>query len=134
MKKFKNDTIKTIQGKPFRIPDTNSDDEPIIVDGKPKMKDARLSELLRLLVFNLPLQQLTMKDSIEAQRLFEQMSKSTDGHFSIEDAEHKWIKGKVEDIGPQILGVSAVMVQEALDSFERLHEPKEKKVKEEATA
>ncbi len=126
MKRVKLETITTIEGKPFRIPETDSDGQAILENDKPKMKEASLVDLLRLFIFNLPPAQLTMQDSIEAHRLFDQIKKATDGFLPIEEAEHDWLKKKLEDVGPKIFGISACMIKNALDNFERLHEPKNK--------
>ena len=128
MKKVKNETVKSIQGKPFRIPETDGDGQAVMVEDKPKMKDAKMVDLLRVLVFNLPLGKITMEDSIHAHRLFEQMDKASEGFIPIEDAEHDWLKKSTENFGPQIFGINACMVKEALDDFERLHEPKSKEI------
>ena len=129
MKKVKNEKATTIEGKPLRIPETNSEGDAIIIDGKPKMRQANLKDLIRLLIFNLPLGKFTMEDSIIAHRVFQQIDhvSATDGYLPIEDNEHKWLLKVVNDFGPSIFGVNAVMVKDALDNFERLHEPKIKK-------
>ena len=112
MKEFKNLEVKTISGKPFQIPDEES--------GKPgPCTDA--VKLLTIIVYSLPRQQLTMKDAIEAQRIIRQFDAVKDGTLRLEDAEHDWIKAKVDAAAPQIFGVNAVVLADFLEAFERLH-------------
>lgn len=116
MKRIPLDKIKTIVGKPFGIPGT---------DGKTE-DCTDLRKLLQLLVFNLPRQDLTMKDSLEAQRLIRQIDASDGKVLEIEEAEHDWIVEKVKDFGPLVFGVNAVVLKDALDNFERIKKPKDK--------
>ncbi len=126
MKQVKQTLIQTIEGKQLQMPDMDEMGKPVIQEDGPKMKDANLKDLLRLLIFTMPADKITMEDSIHAHRFFNQVSAATNGTLPIEDAEHDWIKKKVAEYGPRIFGINAVMVQEALDDFDRLHDPKKK--------
>ncbi len=127
MKKINNKEVLTIARKPFLTTVEDEKGEVVMLEGsKPKTKNAKTADLIKTLVFNLPVQNLTMKDSREAQRVLDQLELAKDGVLNIEDAEHEWLKGKVDEVGPKIFGVNAIMLLEALDDFERLHEPKEK--------
>ena len=123
MKKVKNALIKNVEGKSFRIPETDKDGEQIFeTSGKAKLKDARLVDLLKIIVFNLPADKITMQDSIDAKRFFDQIQESSGDILGLEEHTHDWITKKVEDFGPRYFGVNAVMIKTALDDFERLHE------------
>lgn len=128
MKKVKNIAMRTIEGFPLKVPERDSEGTSIKqADGTFQMKQGKLDEVVRLFVFNIPHDKLTMEDSIRAHDLMTQMSSATDGLLPVEDAEHKWLRTKLEELGPKTwLGVDSFMVKEALDDFERLHEPKEK--------
>lgn len=124
MKNIILEDMKTIKGEPFQVPDPNSEE--------PKLKDTTdLVELLELLVFNLPRAKLTMKDSIEAGRIYQQFQEGREnGILKLEDEEHKWMREKVNEFGPLMYGINAAILYEALDHFERKHEPKDKKTED----
>ena len=117
---------KTIFGKPFKIMDY---DEPADKDGEPKfIEEATMIDLLTLMVYGIPRDKLTMKDSIEAGRFISQIRESKNGVLALEDEEHKWIKKTVDDHGTSVFGVNAAIIGDFLETFERLHEKKEKEV------
>jgi hypothetical protein len=116
---------KTIFGKPFRIVDFDANPKP---DEEQKfIEEASAVELLTLMVYGIPRDKLTMKDSIEAGRFMEQLRASVDGMLILEEAEHDWIKKMVDTFGTSVYGVNASVLADILDSFERLHEKKEEK-------
>lgn len=117
MKKVKLDPVRTINNKCFRIPSE---------DGKGLVDSDNLVELLKLLVFNLPPDKLTMKDSISAHRFIQQCDASENGYLALEEAEHDWVKDIVEKNAPRIYGINACMIKDGLDNFDRLHEPNKK--------
>lgn len=117
MKKVMLEPVRTIMGKPFRIPRIDSDsEEPEIIT------TTKLVDLLKLIIFSIPRQKLTMQDSIHGTNLYNQLLEAKDGVVNIEEAEHDWIKKKVEEFAPQFFGVNAVRIKDALDNFERKHE------------
>lgn len=121
MKRVKLEAVKTIMGKKFRVPKLDEDsDEPQTVE------TTDLVKILEVVIFGIPRQKLTMQDSIHGARLYEQLKGATDGVVAIEDAEHDWIKKKVEEFAPQFFGVNAVQIKDALENFERIHEKKGK--------
>lgn len=124
MKNIILEEMKTIKGEPFQVPDPNSEE--------PKLKDTTdLVELLELLVFNLPRAKLTMKDSIEAGRVYQQFQETREnGILKLEDEGHRWMREKVNEFGPLMYGINAAILYEALDHFERKHEPKDKATKD----
>ena len=121
MKKVRLSVVHTIEGKSFHIPETDGDGQAVLEDGKPKMREASIKDLIRIMVFNLPPDKISMADSISAHRVMEQMAHASDGVLSLEEAEHDWLKKRTDDFGPRVFGVNAVMVKLALDDFERAH-------------
>lgn len=118
----------TIFGKPFRIMDYN---EPSTQDGQPQfIEEATMLDLLTLMVYGIPRDKLTMKDSIEAGRFINQVREAKDGVLALEEAEHDWIVKMVNDHGTSVFGVNASVIHDFLDSFERLHEKKAEEEKE----
>ena len=113
MKHFQLTTLNNIANKPLKILDD---------DGKPK--DATLSDMLKSFIFNLPPPRLTMQDSIEARRLMEAIEKSDDGKLSIEEGTHDWLKKSIELYGPNVFGVNAIVIKDALDNFDKAHQAK----------
>lgn len=122
MKKVMLTKLKTVSGEPFQVP---------TADGEKLEKCDDLRKLLQLLIFNLPRQSMTMEDSIRGSNLVRQMDGCKGNTLEIEEAEHDWIKKKVTEVAPMVFGINAVVVRDALDNFERLHEPKEKEPKKE---
>ena len=115
MKNINLTTVLSITGKPMKVPK----------EGEEEPTDANLADLLKILLFSFPPARITMQDSIEAHRLIKQMADAKDGTLSMEEGTHDWIKKKVDEFAPQIYGVNAVMLKEALDDFERPN-PKQK--------
>ena len=121
--------VETIFGKPFRIIDYNH--TPESADEEPKFIDkATMVDLLTLMVYGIPRDKLTTKDSIEAGRFVTQLRQSKDGVLALEEAEHDWIKDVVDKHGTSVFGVNTTVIIDLLDSFERLHEKKEKQQEE----
>ncbi len=112
MKEFRNLEVNTISGKPFMVPDESNPAQATPCTDVVKM--------LSMLIYSLPRQQLTMKDAIEAQRVTRQFDAVKDGVLRLEEAEHDWIKEKVDKVAPQVFGVNAVVLADFLDSFERV--------------
>ena len=112
-KHFKLKPLLNIANKPLKVLDE---------DGQPK--DATLSDMLKSFVFNLPPPRLTMKDSIEARRLIESIDKSPDGELEMEEGTHDWLKPAVETYGPAVFGVNAIVIKDAVDDFEKVHQAK----------
>lgn len=129
MKRVKLEPVKTIKGKPFRIPQMDAEDEDA-----PLKETTKLVDLLELLIFGIPRPKLTMKDSIEGGRLYEQLQGAKDGILALEDEEHKWAEKMVEEHAPQLFGVNATQIKDALDNFERKYEKKGTKEAPEAEA
>ena len=119
MKRIPKTKLVTITGEPFKIPSEKEEG---------KIEDCTdLGNLLRLLVFNIPRQNLTMEDSIRGSNLVQQIKESEGKQvLEIEEAEHDWIKKKVDAVAPMIFAINAVVIKRALDEFERAHQPKGK--------
>lgn len=124
--------VETIFGKPFRIIDYNY--TPKSADEEPKfIEKASMADLLTLMIYGIPRDKLTTKDSIEAGRFMGQIRGIEDGVLKLEEAEHDWIKEIVDKHGTTVFGVNTAIIMDFLDNFERLHEKKGKeKTKAEA--
>ena len=121
--------VETIFGKPFRIIDYN---HPAEKEGEEQkfIEKASMVNLLTLMIYGIPRDKLTTKDSIEAGRFMSRLRNTQDGALTLEEAEHDWIKDIVEKHGTSVFGVNATILIDFLDSFERLHEAKDKEKKE----
>jgi hypothetical protein len=108
---------QTLLGKPFRIPDI----EAAVKEGEPPpiLENPDIKQLLALLVFNIPMDRLTMQDSVEAALFVQQLRSGPDGSFSLEEAEYNWIKGIVETHASHIFGVNAVVLKNFLKQGEQ---------------
>jgi len=124
MKKIRLEPLKTLTNKDFRVVDP---DDPGTSEEPRLLECPSLVDMLKVLAFAIPRQKLTMQDSVHAMRFVEQSKAATDGILSLEDAEHDWLKKIVEDFAPMVFGVNAVVLKNALDNFERLHESKGEK-------
>lgn len=126
MKKFElPKKVETIFGKPFRIIDynhtpTSAEEDPVFIE------KASMVDLLTLMIYGIPRDKMTTKDSIEAGRFMMQLRQSKDGVLTLEEAEHDWIKEIVDKHATSVFGVNATVIVDFLDSFERLHEKQEK--------
>lgn len=122
--------VDTIFGKPFRIVDYNY--VPKDANEKPKfIEKASMADLLTLMIYGIPRDKLTTKDSIEAGRFMSQLLDIKDGTLVLEEAEHDWIKDIMDKHGTTVFGVNTTILIDFLDSFERLHEAKGKKEEKE---
>ena len=97
--------------------------------------DKALCELLKMFFLSIPADKFTRQDAIFGTKLVGNIDKSLqNGHnvLEIDEDVHDWIKRKLMDdkIGVPIFGVNLHIIEQALDNFERLHEPAEKTSKE----
>lgn len=107
-------TLSTIEGKPMQIPDINADPKP---GEAPPMTAADPINCLKLIVYNLPRQSLTMKDSIEAGRFIEQCRGANNGTVGFEDGTYDWLVKQVDDHAPQMFGINATVIRGVLDNL-----------------
>lgn len=128
MKRFVLKPIITVEGKEYEIAklDAKPEDET-------KTEKGNVKNCLRLFAYNLDqiamMQRKTfnLTDSTQAALLLRNIKDSKDGELVLEDEPYKWVIKQMDDYGPAIFGlVHASTVKEALDDFERLHEPKAK--------
>lgn len=75
---------------------------------------ASIKDVLRILIYALPAKDLVMRDSVLAQKCIKAIDESLDV-MEFEDEQHEWLMKKVEDFGPKIFGVQAVIIKEALE-------------------
>lgn len=115
MKRIKLESVKTITGKEFRIPDIN--DEPADGEVPKTFMTSDLVELLKVIVFSIPRQKITMQDSIHGSNLYRQLQQVEDEVLAIEDGEYTWLKKTVDDYASMIYGVSAANIKEALENL-----------------
>lgn len=109
MKVVKLTKVKTVVGAPFRVPGD---------DGKIE-ECTDLCHLLRLLIFNLPRQMLTMEDSVKACKLIPILDNNRSGSLELEDADYEWLLAKINAAAPMVFGINAKLVK---DAFETLKE------------
>jgi len=91
------------------------------VDGNIVRRDAYLDEMIRIFIFRLPMQGLTMRDAKLGQRIIEAVSSQKNGRYEeleFEDEDYGWLTGKFEELGPQVFGISAIKIKEALQPLE----------------
>lgn len=109
-------------------PVPNCQSEPVYrVKTRTLDKDA-LPELLKGLYLTMPGDKLTRQDTITGTRMFANIADSKDGYLELDSDVHKWVREKLQDeaIGLKTFGLDLTVVEDAVDDFERLHEPKEK--------
>ncbi len=118
MKLVNNVTLKSVDGRSFKVVDRDADGNLIWLnkaEGTVKTKDGTVVEVLKLLVLGFPAANLTRQDSIHAFRLYEQIF-SNPAQLSIEDAEWDWVMSslKNDNIGPKVFGVNSYCMEEGL--------------------
>lgn len=89
-----------------------------------------LLELLKSLYLNLEAggYKMTRLDTISGLKMFQNIWASKDGFLELDEDVHDWISKKLQDenIGVKIFGVNLAIIEDAVNNFERLHEPKSK--------
>lgn len=111
------------------MPVPNCQPEPVYrVKTRVLEKDA-LPELLKGIYLTLPADKLTRQDTITGTRMFSNIAEIKDGILELDADVHKWVREKLQDeaIGLKTFGVDLAIVEDAVDDFERLHEPKGEK-------
>lgn len=97
------------------------------------MGDNALLELLKTLFLNMETggYKMTRQDIIYGTRMFQNIAASKDGILEMDEDIHDWVKKKLQDdsVGIKVFGVNLAIIEDAVDNFERLHEPKPPKEK-----
>jgi len=92
--------------------------EVFSIEGKPiKDRDEHtvdLKTMVRNFLYMLPVEKLLMKDSINAKKVVEAFDQGLD-KISLEDEQYEWLHKMIEDYGPRVFGVNAIMIKEALE-------------------
>lgn len=134
IKHLKNIPILSYHNRPLKVPKRNEDREIAWVDrdkGIPETEEATLAHVLMELVLQFPPSGMTVQDSLNGGRLYNQVWESLkniglnnqdDGFLDLENAEWSWAIKKLEDdkIGPQILRMNCAAVLEQLRELERI--------------
>ena len=140
------ETRKDSDGKPIMQVPRNEHGEPVanaqpetvhVVKTRVLEKDA-LPELLKAVYLRIPGDKLTRQDTIYGTRLFQNINDAKDGVLELDDDVHDWIKkvlareitadrgSEKRELGLLIYGIDLYVIEQALEGFERLHEPKAK--------
>lgn len=82
--------------------------------GERQSKPAYPSDLIRIVIFNLPMQSLTMEDATHGRRVIEAIADAPNGKIELEDADYSWLCRIVDDAAPKVLGISAALLKEAI--------------------
>ena len=131
-KKFVLGDIIGIEGKPLKTPVLDEDGRAIEDSkGRAKLKEATLADVGHELLRYFPKEALSMENITHGVRFKNQLMACKDGTLILEDAEYKWFDKMLKDetIGVRIYGFNLLAIQDAVDDFERLHQPKAKNVK-----
>ena len=126
-KTFKIKPIVGIERKPLTIPVFDGEGNPSLENNKPKMRDFTLIDVSNILIRNLPRERMTMENITHGTRLRSQILDAKNSTLIIEEAEHDWVVKMLKDdtVGAKIFGMDLLGIIDALDKFERLHEPQE---------
>ena len=124
MKRIKLEPMLNIEGNTFPFAKRDKIGRVIRdAEGNPVFEETiKLPKLLWFLVRLIPLDKLTAEDVVHASRFYDQMARISDNFFEIEEAEHDWIKEKLEAYGLKVFGIDTGMVRRALENFDRPHE------------
>jgi len=131
--------INNLDELPLRVPEFDAEGQLILEEKEdnsgntvkvPKTHPADTIDILDVLIRNFPRERLTLENITHATRLKSQLiesRKSGNGILTLEEAEHDWVKKMLRDeaVGVQIFGLNLMKVIEAVEDFERPHEPKE---------
>lgn len=117
-KELKNQLIKGIAGKPMKIPDPNYSikDEKAVASGEEEVPiiEAKVSDAIRIFIFNLPAGKLKLKDTSQAAALYAQItSKHADKPediLVINNDEYDWLQKMWEDYATNIFGINTAYI------------------------
>ena len=92
--------------------------------------DSLLDLLTELVLYRIPIDQYTRKDSHNASEVLTQIHKcrhNSSPTLDLSDEIHKWLRTLLDDdkIGARTFRHNLPIIEEALDNFERLHEKAE---------
>lgn len=95
----------------------------------PKERNITLADLLLNLVKVVEMSgKMTAKDSVHARRLVSQCLDAAKTKLEIEESEHDWAKEKAgSDLIANAMGMTASVIKDLLDEFERKEDKKEDK-------
>lgn len=135
--KIVREITRDAEGKPVmqiprdanKNPIPNVQPEPVYQIKTKNLGKDSFPELLKGLYLNIPGDLLTRQDTIYGTRMFQNIAGMKDGILELDDDIHDWIKEKLKDekIGIKIFGVDLYIVENAVDNFQRPHEPQGKK-------
>lgn len=78
-------------------------------------KDAKLGELLKLFIIQLPRDKINMDDCVHGASIFSALEKiSPEETFEISDSDLNWLKEKITVYGPGFLGIGIIKFKETL--------------------
>lgn len=140
MKKVKLEKVVRITGKPFRLAQFDAEDRiktKTAERGGQQVEEAdvlvttSLIDILEAFILQgIPRDKYTKNDAIRIGNIYPALKEAKkNGHvLAIDEAEHDWLKAKVGDdsIGVRFFTYDTQVILDALDNFERAHEPKEK--------
>lgn len=97
-------------------------------------KQEALPEMLMNFYMGIPADHFTRRDALFGNKLAKNIDvckRSKNGYLELDEDVHDWLKEKMKDekVGVRVLGTNLAIIEEALDDFERLHEPAEKLTK-----
>ncbi len=134
--------LKDVEGNAIKQTPRGKNGEPlpgaspeIVYRAKTReLKEDALPDLLKSFYLNIPPDKFTRLDSIMGVKLFDSINKIKDNILELPEDVHDWIKKKLqleiskdEVIGTRIFGIDLAIIENALDDFEKPHEPQEKK-------
>jgi len=73
------------------------------------------ADLIRLVIQSLPIEGWTLVDSRHGARCLEAVLKPENGTVDLEDADYDWLRRVVTDHAPKLLGINAVLLDDALN-------------------
>ena len=91
-------------------------DQPFSItwDTEKGAESAYPADLIRLVIQRLPTDGWTLVDSRHGARCLEAIMKPANGAVELEDADYDWLRRMVNDHAPKLLGINAVLLDDAL--------------------
>lgn len=70
----------------------------------------------------------THLDALRAANIYRSLKAANNGVLELDEPEHDWLKAKLKDdaVGVRVFFHNVLPIEDALDNFERKHEPKRK--------
>ena len=141
MKKISITKVKRITDQPYIIVKRDNLGRALFKNNNPNDPETKeTTDLLEILehfiLYNIPSMardKYTRLDGIRVSNIYKSIKSVKNGILELDEPEHNWLKEKIgsDDIGAKVFLHDLTPLEDALDNFERKHQPKGKEEQQE---